>query len=196
MPGPSTGLTLKHVAIGRGTQNYTCGTNATAAPTAVGAVATLFNASCVASAYPDLLSILPNVALQFDLNLAASSTQNLHPADLMMSGHHFFTNSSTPFFDLNTKNWELGQGGFSKTDALSAPTGASIGQNNQGFGAVAWLKLTARDGTTGGLQEVYRLNTAGGNPPETCKDNLGSSFDVQYAAEYVLLFRFNSLCEK
>ncbi|KAF7879321.1 hypothetical protein EAF04_000517 [Stromatinia cepivora] len=184
MPGPSRGLTLKHVAIGRGTQNYTCGTNATAAPTAVGAVATLFNASCIASTYPDLLSILPNVALQFDLNLASSSTQNLNPADLMMSGHHFFTNSSTPFFDLNTKNWQLGRGGFAKTDGLAAPVDASVGQNNKGYGAVAWLKLTARDGATGDLQEVYRVNTAGGNPPTTCKDNLGSSFDVQYAAEY------------
>ncbi|TGO16521.1 hypothetical protein BTUL_0027g00510 [Botrytis tulipae] len=184
MPDPSTGLILKHVAIGRGTQNYTCGTNATAAPTAVGAVATLFNASCVAATYPDLLALLPNVALQFDLNLAASSTQNLHPADLMMSGHHFFTNSSTPFFDLNTKNWQLGQGGFAKSDSLAAPTGASVGQNGQGFGAVAWLKLAARDGATGGLSEVYRVNTAGGNPPITCQDNLSSSFDVQYAAEY------------
>ncbi|KAA8568530.1 hypothetical protein EYC84_007550 [Monilinia fructicola] len=184
LPGPSIGLTLKHVAIGRGTQNYTCGTNATAAPTAVGAVATLFNASCVASSYPDLLAILPNVALQFNLNLAPSSTQNLHPADLMLSGHHYFTNSSTPFFDLNTKNWALGSGGFAKSDAIPAPAGASIGQNNQGFGAVPWLKLTARNGATGGLQEVYRVNTAGGNPPATCADRLGSSFDVQYAAEY------------
>ncbi|QSZ35202.1 hypothetical protein DSL72_008069 [Monilinia vaccinii-corymbosi] len=183
LPGPSTGLTLKHVAIGRGTQNYTCSTNATAAPVALGAVATLFNASCVASTYPDLLSILPNVALQFDLNLAPSAG-NLNPVDLMLSGHHYFTNVSTPFFNLNTKNWKLGSGGFAKSDGMSAPAGASIGQNNQGFGAVPWLKLTARDGVTGGLQEVYRVNTAGGNPPTTCADRLGSSFDVQYAAEY------------
>ncbi|ESZ97625.1 hypothetical protein SBOR_2026 [Sclerotinia borealis F-4128] len=185
LPGPSTGLILKHVAIGRGTQNYTCGTNATAAPVAVGAVATLFNASCVASTYPDLLSKLPNVALQFNLNLSPSSPmQNLNPANLMISGHHFFTNPSTPFFDLDTKNWALGRGAFAKSDALAAPVGASVGQNNQGYGAVAWLKLTAKDGVTGGLQEVYRVNTAGGSPPTTCKDNLGSSFDVQYAAEY------------
>jgi len=102
----------------------------------------------------------------------------------MMSGHHFFTNTTTPFFDLNTKNWELGRAGFSKTDSLAAPTGASVGQNGTGFGAVAWLKLTARDGATGGLQETYRINTAGGSPPTTCANNIGESFDVQYAAEY------------
>lgn len=58
-----------------------------------------------------------------------------------------------------------------------------MGQNGKGFGAVPWLKLTARDGTTGGLQEAYRVNTAGGNPPTTCEEHVGSNFDVQYAAE-------------
>ncbi|RAL60788.1 hypothetical protein DID88_009893 [Monilinia fructigena] len=77
-----------------------------------------------------------------------------------------------------------GSGGFAKSDAIPAPAGASIGQNDQGFGAVPWLKLTARNGATGGLQEVYRVNTAGGNPPATCADRLGSNFNVQYAAEY------------
>ncbi|RYP18589.1 hypothetical protein DL765_003874 [Monosporascus sp. GIB2] len=40
--GPAAGLVLKHVAIGRGTQNYTCDTtNSTAVPAPAGAVATL-----------------------------------------------------------------------------------------------------------------------------------------------------------
>ncbi|PQE13122.1 malate dehydrogenase protein [Rutstroemia sp. NJR-2017a BBW] len=183
MPSPSAGLVLKHVAIGRGTQNYTCGSNATAAPTATGAVATLFNATCVAATYPDLLAILPNVALQFPFD--PSNVGLLKPAELAISGRHFFTNATTPFFDLNyNSKMKLGRGAFAKIGALNAPTGASIGQNNKGYGAVAWLQLNARTGASDGLQEVYRLNTAGGSPPPTCADNLNSNFDVQYAAEY------------
>jgi uncharacterized protein DUF3455 len=44
LDGSSPGLSLKHVALGRGTQNYTCSnTNSTAVPTAIGEVATLFD---------------------------------------------------------------------------------------------------------------------------------------------------------
>ncbi len=49
------------------------------------------------------------------------------------------------------------------------------------------VRLTGRDGAsgaTGNLQEVYRINTAGGNPPATC-EGMKSTFEVQYAAEYV-----------
>lgn len=46
-----------------------------------------------------------------------------------------------------------------------------------------WLKLTARSGATGNLEEVYRVNTAGGNPPATCA-GMPATFEVQYAAEY------------
>ncbi len=74
LPPPTAGLALKHVAIGRGVQNYTCDlANATAVPVSIGAVATLFNASCVAGTYPDLLNMLPRVALQF--NLTASEAR-------------------------------------------------------------------------------------------------------------------------
>jgi len=182
LPGPAAGLVLKHVAIGRGTQNYTCGTNATAAPAAIGAVATLFNASCIAATYPDLLTAIPNVALQ--VNLTNANQNSLTPSNLIISGHHFFTTTTTPFFDLDTSSMQLGTAPCSKNATVPAPAGAPAGQGGKGNGAVAWLKLTTKDGATGNLEEVYRLNTAGGNPPATCTGILNTSFEVEYSAEY------------
>jgi hypothetical protein len=171
---------LKHVAIGRGTQNYSCGTNETAAPVALGALATLYNASCIASTYPDLLALLPNVALQFNLTTANQST--LSPSNLAISGHHYFTNASTPTFDLDTTSMDLGFAPCLKNNTVPAPAGAPVGQDDKGFGAVPWLKLITRDGATGDLEEIYRVNTAGGSAPATCA-GMSATFEVQYAAE-------------
>jgi len=182
LPPPSAGLTLKHVAIGRGTQNYTCATSdSSSVPATIGAKATLFNASCVASTYPDVFTLIPRVALEF--NLSSSTQSELVPSNLQVSGHHFFLTTTTPFFDLDTQNQDLGEVACSKNNTINAPAGSAVGQNNVGFGSVAWLKLIAKSGATGGLQEVYRVNTAGGNPPATC-DGMPSSFEVQYASEY------------
>ncbi|RFU35742.1 hypothetical protein B7463_g608, partial [Scytalidium lignicola] len=182
LPPPSAGLTLKHVAIGRGTQNYSCATSdSSTVPAAIGAVATLYNASCVASTYADILTMLPRVALEF--NLTSTTQRELIPSNLEISGHHFFTTTTTPFFNLDTPAQSLGEAPCSKNNTVSAPANAPIGQNNAGFGAVAWLKLVTKPGATGGLQEIYRLNTAGGNPPPTCA-GMPSTFEVQYGAEY------------
>jgi hypothetical protein len=171
---------LKHVAIGRGTQNYSCGVIETAAPVALGAVATLYNASCVASTYPDLLSTLPDVALQFKLTDMNQDT--LSPPNLATSGHHYFSNLTTPVFNLDTAVMDLGFAPCAKNNSEPAPASAAMGQDDEGFGAVAWLKLLTRDGATGNLKEVYRVNTAGGKPPTTCA-GMPATFEVEYAAE-------------
>ncbi|CAN8095795.1 unnamed protein product [Discula destructiva] len=191
LPAVTEGLTLKHVAIGRGTQNYTCDlSNSTAVPSAVGAVATLFNASCIAATFPDLLAMLPRVALAFDLpdssaytsNLVPTSTNaRLAPGNYMISGHHYFLTTSTPFFNLDTSNGQLGAAPCAKNATQPAPAAAATGQD--GEKAVAWLKLKTVDGATGQLQEVYRVETAGGSPPATC-DGMSAAFEVQYSAQY------------
>ncbi|KAK0124442.1 hypothetical protein ONS95_009398 [Cadophora gregata] len=181
LPAVTEGLFLKHVAIGRGTQNYTCDTkNSTAIPVANGAIATLYNASCVAASYPDLLAALPDVALQF--NLTDANQRSLSPSNLVISGHHYFSNGTTPVFTLNVAGKDLGTAPCQKNAGVPAPALTTKGQGGEGFGTVAWLKLTTRDGATGGLQEVYRINTAGGNPPTSCT-GMPASFEVQYAAE-------------
>jgi hypothetical protein len=106
----------------------------------------------------------------------------LAPSNLAISGHHFFSNLTTAVFNLDTTNADLGVAPCAKNNSVLAPANASKGQNNEGFGAVAWLKLLTEAGATGNLEEVYRINTAGGNPPATCA-GMPDAFEVEYAAE-------------
>ena len=165
-------------------------TNATAVPAAVGALATLYNASCIAAAYPDILDLLPRVVLPFNLtdNTITDYSTRLFPTNLKVSGHHYFLTTTTPFFNLDTPMGQIGQAPFAKNNTQGAPTGTVAGSDaddrgQQGEAAVAWLKLVAKEGATGGLQEVYRLQTVGGSPPATCA-GMPATFTVQYAAQY------------
>ena len=76
---------------------------------------------------------------------------------------------------------------------MTAPAGSAA--SSDGSTAVPWLKLeVVGEGTVGGTQgfgggvkEVYRVNTAGGNAPSTCEGRVGTTFEMQYAAEYWFL---------
>ena len=162
-------------------QNYTCASNTSAdTPVAIGALATLFNASCIAALYPDILSALPAAALAYPI---PSSSNPLAPSNLLLSGHHYFSDLTTPTFNLDTSNGNYGLT-FSKKEGTSAAP-VIAGEKVAGYGSVAWLQLQAETVTEseGVVKEVYRLNTAGGNPPPTCEGQL-AAIEVQYAAEY------------
>ncbi|EEU41848.1 uncharacterized protein NECHADRAFT_96845 [Fusarium vanettenii 77-13-4] len=175
---PAEGLTLKHVAVGRGTQNYTCDLKEpSVAPKANGAVATLFNASCVAALYSDLLEQIPGMAVHFPLTNAS----RLGPAELPVSGHHYFTADGVPFFDIRTPGHDIGEAPCAKNDSAPAPSTASVGQ--KGEAAVAWLKLDTIEGATHKIKQVYRLTTAGGSPPATC-EGMNAQFQVEYSTVY------------
>lgn len=122
------------------------------------------------------MNMLPKVALQFNV----TDAPKLAPSNLVVSGVHYFTNLTTPFFNLDSASAKLGQAGCSKNASVSAPPDAPKGQ--QGEAAVAWLKLLTRTGATGELQEVYRLETAGGSAPATCV-GMPAAFEVQYSAQ-------------
>lgn len=114
--------------------------------------------------YPEILDTMTSTALQFNLSTKVDTTisTTLSPMNLALSGHHFFTNLTNPFFNLDATEMKIGQAGTIKLNATAAPAGAMKGVGNVGDGAVPWLKLAARTDATGGLGEVYRLNTAGG----------------------------------
>ncbi|KAL4966046.1 DUF3455 domain-containing protein [Aspergillus stella-maris] len=181
---PSTGLTLKSITIGRGTQNYTCDTaNPSSKPTATGATATLFDASCLASFGTgndgDLLHLVPDALKPISLGttdlitgiLARASGQNIE------IGKHYFTAASVPFFDLTSSGSGMDKWIAAKKEGeMPAPGKPGFGVT----GDVAWLKLT---GVEGGFKEVYRVLTAGGAAPETCLD-MEEVFTVDYTSEY------------
>ncbi|KAJ4263161.1 hypothetical protein NW762_006783 [Fusarium torreyae] len=178
LPSPALGLTLAHVAVGRGTQNYTCDTSdPSSVPVATGAVATLFNASCVAALYPDLLERIPGMAVHFPL----TDADKLGPASLTVSGHHYFTAEGVPFFDLRTESKDIGEAPCAKNSSAPAPSLSAKGQ--LGEGAVPWLRLTTIKGATHKMKEVYRTTTAGGSPPATC-EGMDAEFEVQYSTVY------------
>ncbi|OCT49952.1 malate dehydrogenase [Cladophialophora carrionii] len=175
------GLVLEHVALGRGVQNYTCD-NATATPAAAGAVAKFYNVSCIAADYPDLLTPITNLALENPL--PAEPALVLKPSDLELSAHHFFSNTTTPVFAFDVEGGpDLGTVFTQRGNSSDAPATALAGPGGDGNGAVDWLYLTTRSTTTGKTQAVYRLDTAGGQPPETCAD-MGAEFSVEYSAVY------------
>jgi len=169
-------------------QNYTCANNApTTTPVAIGAVASLYNVSCVAALYPDILTLLPDLALQYPLPADPSSP--LPPANADLSGHHEFLDTTTPFFNLDVNpDTQFGMAVAKKNGTSNPPAGAPLGPDNVGDGSVAWLYLktingTSTQATTNNIKNVYRLNTAGGNPPKNCS-NSDAVFDVQYSALY------------
>ena len=167
---------MSHVSLGRGTQNYTCADSAeTTKPVAIGALASLYNVTCMAATAPDSIALLPGSALEQD-----SAEQR--PLGLLAAGEHFFV-GSTPRFNVGNEKDFFGSIECKKEASSPAPAGAPSGQRGQGHGAVAWLKLSD-NGVNDGFQEVYRIHTAGGSPPPTCA-GMPPSFEVQYAALYV-----------
>ncbi|KAL2888210.1 hypothetical protein HOO65_040547 [Ceratocystis lukuohia] len=185
LPEVSTNLSLIHIAIGRGTQNYTCDTpDSSSVPKAAGAVAALFNTTCPSTLYPDFNTILPKVAVHFALDdWTALDQHHLGPTGLKSSGLHYFqalnSTANAPFFSL--EHIGLGSAQFSVNSSVPAPSTAAKGQ--AGEKAVAWLKLITRDALKASFSEIYRVNTVGGSPPSTC-EGLAPKFTIEYSAEY------------
>ncbi|KPM39042.1 hypothetical protein AK830_g7489 [Neonectria ditissima] len=178
LSSPPTGVTLKRIALGFGIQNYTCASAGSTAA-ATGALAMLYD---ITSLYPgtgrksldtDAWAGLSATALNghaVPLNLLTdgpgADAANPFPAnaalkltgvpDLPFLGHHYFNAAGIPTFALSSGTL-VGK----KLDAVNAPASADPGPD--GTGAVAWLYLGDAGGSTGGLQYVYRVLTAGGN---------------------------------
>ena len=173
---PTTDLTLQYVAIGRGTQNYTCATS-NSHPVQLGAVATLFDATLLAYNDESALNSIPPIAVYIP---PTPSSLILPPpfGDLVVLGHHFFDEAGTPTFNLSSVDKILyGM----KTADIKAPAGANKGP--AGTGAVDWLQLTSKAGYKSvGCSLVYRVVTAGGAAPINC--TVEGVLTVPYAAEY------------
>ncbi|EFQ94282.1 hypothetical protein CFE70_004365 [Pyrenophora teres f. teres 0-1] len=176
LAAPAQGSTLHHIAIGRGTQNYTCASASSSdVPKAVGAKASLFNATCDAAR---LNVVTLGQVTDLSLNYAIPTSPE---AEQRLSGHHQFTAAGVPLFMLETPEANYGRI-EAKVDAKSpAPATASKGKNL--LGSVPWLKLSATTDGSWAYSEVYRVHTAGGVAPENCQGIQGS-FTVEYSAQY------------
>ncbi|KAJ5083962.1 hypothetical protein NUU61_008541 [Penicillium alfredii] len=184
LPVPATHLSLKYVALGRGTQNYSCATSkASTTPEATGAAATLFDASCLASTSLTLLHEFVPVVGHAPLGslalLATTLGQTTNTTDLII-GEHYFNAAGDPFFDLRlggSDAWLVAK----KNASAVAPKRPAKALANDTSSDVPWLKLGFKSGHS--LKEVYRVVTHGGSAPSTCAGQ-NVTIHVDYAAEY------------
>ncbi|KAF2475250.1 uncharacterized protein BDR25DRAFT_214008 [Lindgomyces ingoldianus] len=180
---PPTGLQLKFVGLGIGTQNYTCD-NDTAPVGTTGALATLYDLGTRLNDDPMAQWKLASIS---GLALSLSSNTKLLDGYLQMSGYskvlgnHFFT-VKIPTFSLSkvqSTPFPLVFG--KKNGTMDAPSTSCPG--TKGEGAVPWLQLVDNGGSQGGVNTVYRLETAGGKSPAACTGQK-KTFEVPYAAQY------------
>ncbi|OJJ96544.1 hypothetical protein ASPACDRAFT_1859222 [Aspergillus aculeatus ATCC 16872] len=190
---PSAHLSLKFIALGRGTQNYTCPTtskdntsrNASATPIATGAVATLYDISCLAAtpkshalrflhALPGFTRSIPQEVLAFYAVMLSQSA---------IIGEHYFSSSQSsssttsttaaaamPVFDLRPATFGK-QGGRYESNWVKAKKVESVNAPGSGGDDVPWLKMVGVEGS--GIKEIYRVHTAGGMSPATCAAHEG-----------------------
>ncbi|KAJ6437161.1 malate dehydrogenase [Purpureocillium lavendulum] len=178
LPDPDSGLTLKHIALGFGIQNYTCSQVGTSS-TAAGALAMLYD---ITNLYPnqggdslsqkDFENLTSKalwthpVPLRMNHNAPGASRTNPFPRDaplrlkgtrpLPFLGHHYFDAAGVPTFDLDGGKIHLP---CTKISQVNPPSGADAGP--EGTGAVTWLYLGGNAGAIG-AKYVYRVLTAGG----------------------------------
>ena len=123
------------------------------------------------------------------LSIPAPSGAVLFPANLPLSGQHYFADTKTATFNLHTASANYGIYMARRAANTSAPANAASGPD--GGAAVPWLKLDVIDPPEGslpedsaaGVREIYRVNTAGGSAPKSCEGR-PAAFQVEYSAEY------------
>lgn len=178
--------TLVYVALGLGTQNYTCGPTGTF--TSAGAVAKLFDISCLAKTGPIFASI-QDVA--FDAASTAKGAALVGKiASLIKSkpitlGDHYFIPNPAPNATGLSPEFDF-RAGVKKGDPTGFAVVKKIASSPSPAGAanVDFLALQNIGGTIGGslANNVMRLDTKGGQPPASCTPN--STIAVPYAAKY------------
>lgn len=172
LPTPTASPAI--IALGVGTQNYTC--NSTAG--------TYSSNVAIADLY-DITSMLKSNTKDSICKLYLKNSQECesedNPLQLSLIGEHYFDASSKPNFDFSRS--QKGHLQAKKGAGVPAPDSASKGVGEYKNGAVDWLYLLDNGaGASIDLLSVYRVQTAGGKPPSSCTG--GEQIEIPYAAEY------------
>ncbi|KAJ4481993.1 hypothetical protein J3R30DRAFT_2110765 [Lentinula aciculospora] len=185
LPAPS--FSPSFIGLGVGTQNYTCGSAGTY--TSTGAFAELFDVSClVGQASFTSLQSTAFAAWNSSSSTSVSSTSsilssaNVISSPITLGQHYFITNPVTgsglsPKWDFTSNALAGDADAFvvgTKVDDVAAPTGSVD---------VDWLYLTNLTGTL--ANEVYRIDTQGGQAPASCTSG-SADITVKYTAMYWL----------
>ncbi|KAG8808787.1 hypothetical protein FRC17_003773, partial [Serendipita sp. 399] len=166
------------IALGVGTQNYTCSAAGTYA--SAGAVATLFDLSCLVNdplkrfaTIQDDLFKLPAPARNALVSLLARTPLNI--------GAHYFIKNPLPNGTGNNPKFAQQTNGGAISTVLAKKAG--IPAPNGGGANVDWLQLSALEGFGQWATTVFRVDTKAGQPPASCSQ-VNSTITVPYAAKY------------
>lgn len=160
-----------NIALGVGVQNYTC--SAAGTYTSVGAVATLFDISCLfgTAQFPkvqDDLMKLPAPIRKGIINIASQTP--------LLLGYHYFITNPVTGTGIAPKFAQAANGGASFT-VLTKKGGVKAADPAN----VDILQLSSIVGDW--ASTVFRVDTKAGQPPASCTAGSGD-ISVPYAAKY------------
>jgi len=182
---PTTSLAA--VGLGFGVQNYTCSSNNVFVST--GAVAELFDISCLASTNNKLVSTIHNDLFNFwngsspgsaTIQQLIETIPNIVPANMILSQHYFNKNAAvgiSPVWDFRTTQKFKGVDNAVFVGKASANTPDANPTNN-----VPWLHLAKVSGDIS--DEIYRIFTVGGVAPSSCVSGTTKDISVKYVSQY------------
>lgn len=192
LPANQTALTVPSgspvfIALGVGTQNYTCGAAGTFA--SAGAVATLFDISCLVNTplFPGIQNLVFDVLGNAKGQALISKVESvLKTSPVTLGDHYFIPNPAvggtgiTPVFDFRTGAKKGDPNGFAalkKAGGIPSPAGPAN---------VDWLMLQNIGGTIGGTlaNTVLRVDTKSGQPPASVPCTPNETIAVPYTTKY------------
>ena len=138
-------------------------------PKAYGAQADLYDASPALTASTDS-------ATTDTITSGVLTNPEQAKQEFSIIGRHYFDSQGAPAFDLGDSGFFRGV----KLHNIPAPPEAAQGSNERG--AVDWVMLSDK-GDSRAYKVVYRVATAGGQPPMTCRRR-EQFLQVPYAALY------------
>jgi hypothetical protein len=172
------------IGLGVGTQNYTCSA-ATSKYTSTGAVAELFDMSCLNGkrdfttiqdkAYKAWLHASPSTTPTQIVNTLSALK---HPIDL---GQHYFITNPISGVGLSPK-WDFTSASFAgNPDAFVVAAKVGDIPAPSGPADVDWLSLKQVQGEL--ATQVFRIFTKGGQPPASCTPG-DAPITVKYTSQY------------
>ncbi|KAJ7193506.1 hypothetical protein GGX14DRAFT_537525 [Mycena pura] len=173
------------VALGVGVQNYTC-TATTSKYTSTGAVASLFDISCLDKFAPAFEEIQ---TIAFDVwKLLPASAPPLSPIIPLIHSNQFHYFITSPSGAGISPKWDFTSTGKFAGDASAFVLGAKVGDivapTNPATN-IDWLALN-NAGNGGTLaNHIFRIDTVNGQPPTSCTPG-SADISVKYTAKYFL----------
>ncbi|KAJ6544524.1 hypothetical protein B0H19DRAFT_1076628 [Mycena capillaripes] len=172
------------VALGVGIQNYTC-SSATSTYASIGAVASLFDISCLESTR--VFGSIQTLAYDFwnkaPASFTATSIGSGVGAPFLLGFHYFVTSPSgtgiSPKWDFTSTGSFVGN---ANAFVLGAKVGDVLAPKNSATN-VDWLALNNVQGSL--ASKIFRIDTVGGQPPTSCVPG-SAPISVKYTAKYFL----------